>query len=42
MVDDEGQKDSKKDLDEMTSLVLQQKQDHESELSRRDEMIQKL
>lgn len=35
-------KGDKIELAEMTSLVLQQKKDHETELSKRDEMIEKL
>ena len=42
MEDADHTKDGQKDLEDMTSLVLQQKNDHESELQRRDEMIQKL
>ena len=34
--------DDKKEVQEMTALILQQKSDHENELQKRDELIEKL
>lgn len=34
--------DDKREVQEMTALVIQQKKDHESDLHKRDELIEKL